>query len=112
VPPGTEKKKWNNLTAECFPGVNCGDSKYFNDNFKERFDYVIFTLANWGGKESWKKIWKSAFFALKKNGKLVFIEWKKYYEPYDFMWAFEDLGIPCARLRLSNFIFVTDAEEK
>jgi hypothetical protein len=97
VPPNTERQEWKNLTAKWTSGVNCGNSENFT---KGSFDYVIFTLANWGGKESWKEIWKSAFFALKPEGKLVFIEWKKYYDETKFMQALGDCKISAEYIRL------------
>ncbi len=93
----TERQEWKNLTAKWTSGVNCGDFA----NFKETsFDYVIFTLANWGGNGSWKEIWKSAFFALKPNGKLVFVEWKEYYDETKIMEILGDSKISCSKIRL------------
>ncbi len=105
MPPDTERREWINLTAEWTSGVNCGKSANFTE---ASFDYVILTLANWGGKGSWKEIWKSAFFALKPKGKLVFIEWENYYEHYVFMKALQKSKIITTILRLSNFFFVSD----
>jgi hypothetical protein len=95
--PYIERQEWKNLTAHWTSGINCADSTHFNE---ASFDYVIFTLANWGGNGSWKEIWKSAFFALKPKGKLVFAEWKKYYDDKKFMKTLEDSKISCNYLRL------------
>ncbi len=93
----TERQEWKNLTAKWTSGVNCGNSANFK---KASFDYVIFTLANWGGNGSWKDSLKSAFFALKPKGKLVFVEWKRYYDEGKLMKTLENSEISCNYIRL------------
>ena len=87
-----KQREFRNLTATSKSDVNCGNQDAFTAG---SFDYTVSTLALWGAEGSWKDTLKAAIWALKPKGKLILVEWKKYYDEKMFMSTLQDSGLSC-----------------
>ena len=65
-----------NITVQAFPGTNCSDERNFAE--KEKYDFVVSSLALWGANDSWKMTLKTALKALKpkKKGRVFLVEYE------------------------------------
>ena len=62
-----------NITINSFPGTNCSEERNFE---KERYDFVVSTLALWGARNSWKETIKSALMAMGRKGRFLLAEFQ------------------------------------